>query len=146
MTDRPDLLDAARRVSAAAKDVYQRNDVSLPLTKLTSAVVALDHAIADAEQRGDGGGWRPISEARPPRDGTPVQFWPSLRTAWWDWGDEEWAWGAVPLNADRTVRDGWPEDGEPRCPWLNLYLREPQTHWRPCDPPQEQEQEGRGDG
>ena len=68
-----DLLDAARRVSAAAK--YPENvplsdvDIAQAMVKLMAAIACLDDAIAAAEG-GEAGGWRhDVADA--PRE-TPV--------------------------------------------------------------------------
>lgn len=73
-----DLLDAARRGLIRLQQfmtLRRRMAYVAPLNDVVSAELAEDErligsAIAAAEQRGDGGGWKNIEDA--PRDGTPI--------------------------------------------------------------------------
>lgn len=81
--------------------------------------------------------WRPIEEA--PKDGTPLWLYPGCLLAWWEFGDEAWLCGHLPLTDDMKI-GAWPEEGERHtgpfyCLYYHTWMRQEPTHWMPLPPP-----------
>ncbi len=77
--------------------------------------------------------WRPIETA--PKDGTKIYLFPQLQTAWWEFGDNEWMYGAVALNDNRQILEQFKWDAERPPMWFCLYVEDEPTHWQPLPAP-----------
>ncbi len=83
--------------------------------------------------------WQPIETA--PKDGEMIILYPNWRIAWWEFGDEEWMYDAVPfeIKNGEHVLSHRPlgEPGPFCCRYANAVAP---THWMPLpEPPQAHE-------
>jgi hypothetical protein len=76
--------------------------------------------------------WQPIETA--PKDGQMIILYPNWRIVWWEFGDEEWMYDAVPIEMmnGEAVISCRKEPGPLYCRYANDVQP---THWMPLPEP-----------